>query len=121
MTPGWQWQVTQRQTIDTTLGWQRTDFESDRYVNYDFATLRVNWSYLLTERMRLQVQPYYSWFENEANISVQSDTYGVQAGFLWALSEKWQFDVLAGGAQVYTEYGDGGLVTIDPETGQPDS
>ena len=116
--PGWQWQMTERQTIDASLLWEKVDYQSPRYIDYDFATANINWSYLLTERMRLQLQPYYSWFQNEANIQVQSDTYGVQAGFLWALSEKWQFDLLAGGAQVYTEYGQGGFITIDPDTGE---
>lgn len=116
--PAWNWQINERQTLDASLQGQTVDYESDRYVDYDYATANINWTYILTERMRLQLQPYYSWFKNEANISVKSNTYGLQAGYLWAVSEKWQWDLLAGGSNVYSEYGQGGFVVIDPDTGQ---
>jgi hypothetical protein len=105
--PAWNWQITEKQTLDTSLQGQTVDYESDRYVDYDYATANVNWTYILTERMRLQLQPYYSWFKNEADISVKSNTYGLQAGFLWAVSEKWQWDLLAGGSKIYSEYAQG--------------
>jgi hypothetical protein len=127
VTPGWLWQLTPRQTIDANVSWQQADFESERYSDYEYVSANVNWSYSLTERMFLQLQPYYSWYENDPSrereeqgaTRVKSDTYGVQAGFRWAMTEKWQFDLLAGGAQVDTQYGDGGIIVLDPETGQP--
>lgn len=116
--PSWNWQITEKQTLDTSIEGQTVDFQSDLYVDYDFATVNVSWTTILTERMSFQLVPYYSWFKNEADISVRSNTYGVQAGYLWALTEKWQWNLLAGGSKVYTEYGQGGFVIVDPDTGE---
>jgi hypothetical protein len=116
--PGWKWQMTERQSLDVSVLGQAVDFEADRYIDYDFASLNVGWIYTLNERMSLQLQPYFSWYNNDAEISVESKTFGLQGGFVWALAEKWKFNLLAGGTRVYTEYGQGGFVSIDPGTGE---
>jgi hypothetical protein len=116
--PAWKWQVTERQLLDVSLVGQKVDYQDDRYVDFDYASLNFGWSYMLTERVSLQLQPYFSWYDNKADLAVTSRTFGLQGGFAWALSEKWQLDMLAGGTRVYTEYGDGGRVIIDPDSGQ---
>ena len=60
---------------------------------------------MLTERTNLLLQPYFSWYENKANIApVESRTFGLQVGFTWFLTERWQLSALGGGTKVYTEY-----------------
>lgn len=107
LTPTWLWKLTERQTLNTSITGQQVEYESDRYINYDFVSANTTWMYLMTERFSLQLQPVFSRYENEAIISVKSNTYGLQAGFLWALAEKWSLNVLAGSTQVHSVYGSG--------------
>lgn len=105
--PNWLWLLTERQTLSTTLVGQIVRYTDDRYIDFDFATLNFRWAYELTERASLVVVPGTSWFRNLGQNSVRSNTYGVQVGFDWDLSEHWNFNVLGGGTQVYTVYGAG--------------
>jgi hypothetical protein len=113
----WRWQVSQRQQLETTLQWQTVDYESQLYVGYDYSSIMTNWSYTLSERLSLQIQPYFSRFENDASSPVISDTLGLRVGANWAVSEKWQLNALVGSALVSTERS-GGFFVFNPETGQ---
>jgi len=117
---GWQWQLTERQLLDTTLQWQTVDYESAFYVGYDYNSIVTNWSYLLNERLRLQVQPYFSGFENDADRAVSSDTLGLQVGAIWSITEKWVLNGLVGSALVSTEFGGPGIFDFQKflETGE---
>ena len=114
----WQWQVTEKQSLVTSITGTTVGYQDSNNIDYNYASFSVLWVNSLTERMSFQLQPNYSWYRNQADLAVKSNTYGLQAGFLWALAEKWQFNLLAGGTQVYTVYGQGGFVQIDPDTGQ---
>jgi hypothetical protein len=115
---GWQWQITDRQLLDSSLQWQTVDYESALYVGYDYLSANSNWSYVLNERLRLQLQPYFSRFENDANVAVKSDTFGLQVGGIWSITEKWQLNALVGSSLVSSEYSGGGFSIFNPETGQ---
>lgn len=118
ISPGWQANLTERQVLDTSIHAQSVDFDSDRYVDYDYLSARVTWSYILDERLRLQARPLYSKYENKANFPITSETYGLEAGVIWAITEKWTLDALAGATQVTTEYGGSGNFIFNPITGQ---
>ena len=115
--PAWNWQINQRQELDVQAGWRQVEFESDLYVDYDYSNLVFNWAYFLNERMRLQLQPMFSRYENKANFAVTSDTFGLEGGLIWSVTEKWQLNLLAGSTRVYTEYGGGGFFVVNPDTG----
>lgn len=115
---GWNWKFTERQALNTTLSATRVDYDTERFVDYDRSSINFAWSYLWSERLRLQASSYFSHFDNDADIAVESDNIGLQAGFIWEMAEKWQVDVLLGQSWVETEYGQDGLVIIDPETGE---
>jgi hypothetical protein len=112
--PNWLWDITERQQLNTSMQWQAVDYESLLFVDYDYETAQMNWSYMLSERMQFQVAPHYSNYENEAVAPVTSVTYGLQAGFVWAISEKWKLDFLGGTSHVETEI-DGGYFIFNPE------
>jgi hypothetical protein len=112
--PAWQWQLTERQLLDTTLQYQTVDYESAFYVDYDYASIVSNWSYVLNERLRLQIQPYFSLYENDADVlQITSDTLGLQFGAIWAVTEKWQLNGLVGSALVNTEFDGPGSQVFD--------
>ncbi|MCX2980980.1 hypothetical protein EYC98_08900 [Halieaceae bacterium IMCC14734] len=115
--PAWNWQINQLQQLYTQASWRQVEFESDRYVDYDYSNLSSNWSYFWNERLRLQLQPTFSRYENKAEFAVTSDTFGLEGGVIWSVTEKWQLNLLVGGTRVYTEYGGGGFFVVNPETG----
>jgi hypothetical protein len=115
--PAWQWQLTERQTLDSQLQWQRAEYQSNRYIDYDYASATFNWTYAWNERFSVQLQPNFSRYENKAASSVESDTVGLQGGFIWAIKEKWRLNLLAGASQVSTEYDSEGFFVFNPETG----
>lgn len=116
--PAWQWQLTQRQTLDSQVQWQRAEYQSNRYIDYDYTSALFNWAYVWSERWSVQLQPNFSRYENKAATSVESDTVGLQGGFIWAISEKWRLNLLAGAAQVSTKYDSEGFFIFNPQTGQ---
>jgi hypothetical protein len=113
----WQWQLTERQVLDTTLQWQTVDYESAFYIGYDYNSIVTNWSYVLNERLRLQVQPYFSRYQNESNTAITSDSLGLQVGAIWGVTERWQLDALVGSTLVSTQRS-GEVPIFNPETGQ---
>lgn len=118
LSPSWQWQITERQTLATSFSGNTTYYEGGGGgIDYDSASLSFNWSYMLDERISLQVQPVYSWYKNEADISVKSNTFSLQGGVIWSITEKWRLNLLAGNTRVYTVYGQGGIVVVDPGSG----
>jgi hypothetical protein len=112
----WQWDLSERQSLNTALSWQEADFESPLYINYEYASAQTTWFYFLSERMRIQAQPMFSRYKNEAEFPIESETVGLEAGVLWIISEKWQLDALVGGSRVTTDYGGAGFFTFDPDT-----
>ncbi|MFV8816181.1 hypothetical protein [Haliea sp. E17] len=112
--PEWSWQLTERQRLQSTLQWQEVDYESELFQDYDYSLMNVAWSYLLNERLYLQMVPNYALYRNRALNSVESTTYGLQAGVIWAFSEKLRFNVLVGATEVSTKI-DGGYYTFDIE------
>jgi hypothetical protein len=115
---GWHSELTERQVLDASISAQSADFDSDRYVNYDYLSAQFTWSYILNERLRLNARPLYSHYENKADFAITSETYGLEAGLLWVIDEKWTMDVLAGGTDVSTVYGRDGFFIFNPITGQ---
>lgn len=115
--PGWRWQLTERQLVDTSLQAQFADYESDRYVNYDYYSAQSTWLYALNERTQLQIRPRVSRYENAAAFSVTSDTYGLEGGIVWSITEKWETNVLGGATEVSTDYGGRGVFVFNPDTG----
>lgn len=115
----WRWQLTERQQLDTTFQWQIVDYESAFYTGYDYNSIVSNWNYELNERLSLQVQPYFSKFENDRDIPVASDTLGLQVGAIWDITEKWQLNALAGSARV-TNKRSGFAILPNPVTGLPE-
>ena len=118
--PTWGWQLTERQYLQTTLQAQFADYQSDRYVNYDYYSAQTTWFYSWSERIQLQVRPLGARFENAAQFSVTTDTYGLEAGVIWSINEKVELNVLGGITDVSTDYGGRGFFIFDPETGQPE-
>jgi hypothetical protein len=115
---GWHSELTERQVLDAAISAQSVEFDSDRYVNYDYLSAQFTWSYILNERLRLNARPLYSHYENKADFAVTSETYGLEAGLLWVIDEKWTLDVLAGGTDVSTEYSSDGFFIFNPVLGQ---
>ncbi len=115
--PEWDWQITQRQELVTTLQWLDKDYDSEFYSDYQYSSANIAWSYLLNERLHIQVVPRYSFYESRTRNSVESTTYGLEAGALWAYTEKLYLNVLLGATEVSTEV-DGGYYTFDFENFQ---
>ena len=116
--PGWRWQLTERQVLDTNLSAQFADYESDLYINYDYYAVQTTWFYVLNELMQLQVRPLASRYENAAAFAITSDTYGLETGIVWLVNEKWKLNVLGGVTQVTSDFGDAGYFIFNPVTGQ---
>jgi hypothetical protein len=116
--PSWQWELTERQALNTVLSWQEVDFESPLYTNYDYISAQTTWFYVLSERMRIQAQPLYSRYKNEAAFPIESETLGLEAGVIWMINEKWQLDALIGGSRISTDYGGAGYFIFNPDTFQ---
>jgi hypothetical protein len=112
----WQWELTERQTLNAVLSWQKVDFESSLYINYDYISAQTTWFYFLSERMRIQVQPLYSRYKNDATFPIESETLGLEVGVIWVVNEKWQLDALLGGSRASTDYGGAGFFIFNPDT-----
>ena len=117
ITPGWTWTLTERQQIQTTIGWREVEYDSARYTNYDYGSLNIVWSYSLSERFSLQLSPQYSVYQSKTPRSLvplgpfqtletgplTSTTIGLQAGVVWDYSEKINLNILLGATEVDTE------------------
>lgn len=112
------WNLTERQRIDVNLHTQFTDYQSDLYVNYDYYSVQSTWYYSLTERLDLQVRPLASRYENAAEFSITSDTYGLETGIVWAVTEKWELNILGGVTAITTDYDPDSYLVFNPVTGQ---
>lgn len=60
--PVWNWQISERQWLRTSIDVQNTNYESERFSDYHFRRLGVNWSYMFSENFYFQLEPYYASF-----------------------------------------------------------
>lgn len=109
--PEWQWQISPRQTLDTSVSYEATSYGSSQYTDYHFTYASTTWAYQLTPRWQLQLQPYASRYKSQNSTpktpfspQIMSDTYGLQGGYTWLVSEQIQWSLLIGGSHRKSNY-----------------
>jgi hypothetical protein len=103
---------TEKNGIIGGVDYSDVSYASDRYQPYEYLSGYGGWTHQWTERTRLRLQAYASRYENDAALKVESDTIGAQAGFDSELSERLSVSVLAGWADVDTDYSTNLLVQL---------
>ena len=105
MSPYWLHTLDQRNSVRADFSYQDVEYASNSYSDYEAMSANFSWLYQLTERTGLQLQLHGSNFETDGVFqSVESDTFGLRAGFETALTERLQLNVLAGASRVDTTY-----------------
>lgn len=95
---------TERNGISGGVLYRNVDYDSPRFQDYEFSNAYGGWLHQWTERTELTAQLYYSYYENDAPIQVESDSLGARFGFTSKLSEQWETSLTAGWVKVSTDY-----------------
>ncbi|OUS12723.1 hypothetical protein A9Q89_04805 [Gammaproteobacteria bacterium 53_120_T64] len=105
VSPYWLHTLDQRHSVRADFSYQDVEYASNNYSDYEAMAASFSWLYQLTERTALQLQFHGSNFETDGVFqSVESDAFGLRAGFETAITERLQLNVLAGASRVDTSY-----------------
>jgi hypothetical protein len=98
LNPSWQYRLSERATLETTLRYDDVAYEdtgSVRLYDYDFTQLAATTSYALSERLKLLSRVSYDHYDAD-RVQTDSDSYGVELGAGYLISETMSVNTFAG-------------------------
>jgi hypothetical protein len=99
---GLSYQVNELEELGLSFSLGRTEYESDRFVDYDTSSLTLTWYRgFRNQRDGLTVQSYWNSQESDAS---QVGTYGLLCGWTRVLNETWRLNAFLGVRRTETEY-----------------
>ncbi len=98
LSPSWRYALSPRMQLDTSVSFEDVFYEDVKLLplfDYADATTGVTLTYSLSERVQAIARASYNRYD-ASQVDTQSDTYGIEAGASYLLSESSSVSFLAG-------------------------
>ncbi|ARN74079.1 hypothetical protein BST96_08065 [Oceanicoccus sagamiensis] len=115
VSPQWSYTIDDLNSVLFVASVSETEYKSNRFTNYDYDSLRMDWTRVIQENLRLTMRLNSSQYKPEERVfnylnafelgtRSESTSYGAQLGADYSLSENWSLNGFLGSTQTDQEY-----------------